>query len=106
MDDHGGPAVAFDHRGWIAQSVVILGGRPQYLEPVENMASKVFASSLSGGSALGQIYSVMNSNEQLGEPIHSHSARLLSGADPGHTRCGNSALSRTRKGVWARKQEP
>ena len=36
MVDRGKPVVAFDHRGFIAQSVVVLGGRPQYLEPIEH----------------------------------------------------------------------
>ncbi len=36
MVARGEPVVSFDHRGWIAQSVVLLGGRPQYLEPIEH----------------------------------------------------------------------
>ena len=36
MVDRGEPVVAFDHRGWIAQSVVVLGSKPQYPEPIEH----------------------------------------------------------------------
>ena len=36
MADRGEPVIALDHRGWIAQSIVVLGGRPQYLEPIEH----------------------------------------------------------------------